>query len=81
VIVPRSRKALKGGVKIPSKIKNHLLLKKIVEEDSEGIQPVAAEKNEKEKSDQPGKPISLSLGDDVINQNSRKAGIHKPQHG
>jgi hypothetical protein len=37
VIVPRGRKALKGGVKIPPKIENDLLLKKIVEEDSESI--------------------------------------------
>jgi hypothetical protein len=76
VIVPRGREALKGGVKIPSKIENHLLLKKIVEEDSEGIQPVAAEKNEEKKSDQPRKPVSLPFGDDVINQNSREAGIN-----
>jgi hypothetical protein len=76
VIVPRGRKALKGGVKIPSKIENHLLLKKIIEEDSESIQPVAAEKNDKEKSDQPRKPVSLPFGDDIIDQNSREAGIN-----
>jgi hypothetical protein len=76
MIVPRGRKALKGGVKIPSKIENHLLLKKIVEEDSEGIQPVSAEKNEEEKSNQPRKPLSLPFGDDLINQNSREAGIN-----
>jgi len=37
VVVPRGRKALKGGVKIPSKIENDLLLKKIVEKDWESI--------------------------------------------
>jgi hypothetical protein len=34
VVVPRGGKALKGGVKIPSEIEDHLLLEKVVEENS-----------------------------------------------
>ncbi len=81
MVVPRGREALKGGVKIPAKIEDHLLLKEIVEEDSKGIQPIATEKNEKEKSDQPRQPLSLAFGNDVIDENAGEAGVDQPEQG
>ena len=81
MVVPRGGKALKSGVKITSKIENHLLLKEIVQKNSECIEAIAAKKDEKEKSDQPRQPLSLAFGNDVINQNSRKAGVDQPEQG
>jgi hypothetical protein len=49
MVVPRGGKTLESKVEVPSKIQDDLLLKKIVEEDSHGVESVAPKKNQKQK--------------------------------
>jgi hypothetical protein len=77
MIVPRGRNPLESKVQVPSKIQDDLLLKKIVEEDSHGVESVAPKKNQKQKPNQPGKAIRLALGNNIIDQDSREPRINQ----
>ena len=79
MVVPRRGKTLKGGIKIPAQIKNHFLLKKIIQKNTKGVQPVPAEKNKNQQSHEPGKAIPLSLRDHIIDQVPGQPRIDEPQ--
>ena len=77
MVVPRGGETLESKVEVPSKIQDDLLLKKIVEEDSQGVESVAPKKNQKQKPNQPRKAIRLALGNNIVDQDSRKPGINQ----
>jgi len=77
MVVPRGRETLEGKVEVTSKIQDNLLLKKVVEEDSHGVESVSPKKNQKQKPDQPRKAIRLALSNNFVDQDSREPGINQ----
>ena len=81
VVVPGDRQTLKGGVKVAPQVEDDLLLKQIVQQDSQRIQAVAPQKDQRQHGNQPGKAIAQSLGNDVVDEISGETGINQSQHG
>ena len=79
VVIPRSRKTLKGGIKVPAQIENHFLLKKIIQKDAKGVESVPTKKNKNQQSHEPGEAIPLSFRDHVIDQVPRQPRINEAE--
>jgi len=81
VVVPGNRQPLEGAVQIPPEVKDHPLLKGIIETDAERVEPIPAKKNQGKEPNQPTQLVTAeAFGNDLIDQVTGQAGIDEPQH-